>query len=601
MTSSLIGVSVVACTPFAPPHPFHAPGTPQGRIAVTLVPAPGVHSPGPHLVTLGIPFSRGSLTKSDLATVRVLDEDIEIAAHVNELASYRSIVKTQNDGNWVRVARIQIEHTFRDDPPKPESIIVEWGHSQRMRDVSMLVDPRRGWHPVAEGSFAIEDLVSEPAVYAVLPKDVLSRGALRTRYVPLDNRVTDEMDPPASFYGRHLHEPLVYDIAQKNYFYGLLNEPQGKNPYRTNANGENNGEAWLFDRASAMYVLYLRSGSARVLREAVRASVFYERLLVLERQKRGDPSTDPRDVGAFFSWRKPRTNPHDAAKEPAWDPKYSYAECLALTHWLTGDDRILDKLPFVVKAFSHVPSQFSPNHFPKRKSTGEPLREAWTERHVAFKLLAAAIAFEITGRDEYRDIVMGIVENVLWHQNQSQPGGLFARVPDIVDGGLYHFGTQHDPDEAGEELIASPWMSALLVDAMVRVYGMWEDPRIARFLARMGGMLERASKVHTRPDGMRVRYPDYLIRPNGSTHTDHDGIAHSADVMGALAWADYFARLVGEPKSAFREAIIESPGLYEAFTSELFASSTDWALSPARRYAWMFRTSAAYSFALGTR
>ncbi|MDI1481183.1 hypothetical protein [Polyangium sp. y55x31] len=595
----LLGVSSLACAPLLPSRTFHAPGAPSGRISATLVPAPGVRAGGPHLVTFGLPLPPESLTRADLSTVRILREGVEIPAHVDVLTPYRHITDPDRSGRWVRVARIQLTHTFQTSPPAPESVVVEWGTAECTRDVPDLVDPRRGFHSVTEGSFAPEDLVTEPEVYVVLPKSLLSQGALRTPFVPLDDRVGEEMDPPALLYGQRLPWPLVYDFAQKNYFYGLLNEPVGDNPYRTNL--DNNGEAWLYDRASAMFVLYLRGGSARVLREAVRASVFYERLLVLARQHRGDPSANARHQAAFFSWRKPRPDPKDAAKEPTWDPKYSYVECLALMHWLTGDERILDKLDAVVAAFADVPSRWSPAYLPVRKSTGERMREAWTERHVAFKLLAATIAFELRGREEDRARVVRIVEDLLWHQDQSRPGGLFARVGKVVDGGLYHFGTQHDPDEAGEELVASPWMSALLVDAMVRVHSSWEDPRIARFIVRMGNMLAAASKVRAQPDGARRATPDYLIRPDGSTHTDHDGAAHAADVMGALAWADAFARLLGEPEPRFRRVVLGSPGLYETFAGELFQSPDDWMLRPYRRYAWMFRTSAAFSYALGAR
>ena len=556
-----------------------------GHIVATLVPAQGVFPSGPELVTFGLPFPRGSLTQADLSTVRVLRGGVEIPAHVEMLTPYRDIDDPAKDGLWVRVARIQLMYSFAKPSSLGEPVTVEWGLSSRTADVPKLVDPRRGWHAVTQGSFLVEDLVSEPNVYAVLDKDLLSQGALRVRLDPIDDRVGVEVVRPASSVsGKHLPWPLAYDYAQTNFFYGLLNEPSGTNPYRTNQD-DDNGEAWLFDRSSAMFVLYLRSGSPRVLSEAVRGAVFYEHLLIIARQKDGDPTTDPRYEGAFFSWRKPKKDPHDAAMEPLWDPKYSYAESLAYTHWLTGDDRVLDKLDAVVGAFSDVPSRWSPDLAPIRKSTGQLLREAWTERNVAFKLLAATIAFELTGRDKYRALMEQIVEDLLWLQNLHQGGG------------IYHLGTQHDRDEAGQELIASPWMSVLVVDAMVRVYEIWPDPRIARFVARMGNMLATASKVHLRADGTQVRYPDYLIRPDGSTHTDHDGIPHAADVLNALTWAHHFkTKVLKEPDDCFPQVIAGSPGLYEAFVEELFRTPReDWVLRPYRRYAWMFRPSAPLS------
>lgn len=591
-----VGTSTLACSPLAVQRT-------RGHIVATLVPAQGVFPSGPELVTFGLPFPRGSLTPAGLSTVRVLRGGVEIPAHVEMLTPYRAIEDSATGGvwglgrrtpkairspkcsTWVRVARIQLIYSFAKPSSQGEPITVEWGLSSRMADVPKLVDPRGGWHAVTQGSFLAQDLVSEPNVYAVLGKDLLSQGALRTPLDPIDDRVGVEMAPPAlSVSGKELPWPVAYDFAQTNFFYGLLNEPSGTNPYRTNQN--NNGEAWLFDRSSAMFVLYLRSGSPRVLSEAVRAAVFYERLLVIARQKDGDPTNDPRYEGAFFSWRKPQQDPRDAAMEPLWDPKYSYAESLAYTHWLTGDDRILDKLDAVVGAFSDVPSRWSPNLAPIRKSTGQFLREAWTERNVAFKLLAATIAFELTGRDKYRVMVEQIVEDLLWLQNLHHLH---------KGGGLYHLGTQHDRDEAGNELIASPWMSVLVVDAMVRVYyNIWPDPRIARFVTRMGNMLAAASKVHQTADGTLVRYPDYLVRPDGSTHTDNDGVPHAADVLNALTWAHHFKmKVLKEPDHVFPQVMVGSPGLSEAFVEELFQTPREnWVLRPYRRYAWMFRPSA---------
>ncbi|HVK62973.1 MAG TPA: hypothetical protein VM694_00780, partial [Polyangium sp.] len=230
----LLGLSSLACAPLLPSRSFHAPGVPVGRLSATLVPAPGVRSGGPHLVTFGLPLPPESLTRAGLATVRILRDGVEIPAHVEELTPYRHITDPARTGRWVRVARVQLTHTFPTSPPEPTSVIVEWGAAERTRDVPDLVPPRRGFHSVTTGSFAPEDLVTEPTVYVVLPKAFLAQGALRTPLVPLDDRVGEAMDPPALLHGRRLPWPLAYDLAQKNYFYGLLNDPAGDNPYRTN-------------------------------------------------------------------------------------------------------------------------------------------------------------------------------------------------------------------------------------------------------------------------------------------------------------------------------------------------------------------------------
>ena len=84
-----------------------------------------------------------------------------------------------------------------------------------------------------------------------------------------------------------------------------------------------------------------------------------------------------------------------------------------------------------------------------------------------------------------------IVNDLIWHQN-----GAGGQLPaNRVDGGLYHIGEQHDASEVDDPnvIIASSWMSVLVVDPMVRSYGVWQNPQIADFIVRMGNFEKAAS------------------------------------------------------------------------------------------------------------
>src|SRR4029077_12937785 len=196
-------------------------------------------------------------------------------------------------------------------------------------------------------------------------------------------------------------------------------------------------EPWLYDRSAGMYELYMRSGFATALREAIRSTDFYVNHL---------------GADGFFTLKP-------------GDPKYSYNESLAYTYWLLGDNRMLAPISTVVNAFNGTQTHWTPD------------LSFWTERNTGDKLLATDVAYEVTGNATCKTNVQTIVGDLIWHQN-----GAGGQLPsDRVDGGLYHTGAQHDITEAssGDVLIASSWMSALIVDPMVRAYGLWQNPQIA--------------------------------------------------------------------------------------------------------------------------
>src|SRR5262249_3103619 len=150
------------------------------------------------------------------------------------------------------------------------------------------------------------------------------------------------------------------------------------------------------------------------------------------------------------------------------------------TYWLLGDNRMLAPISTVVNAFSGTATHWSPN------------LSFWTERNVGDKLLATQVAYEVTGNATFKTNVQTIVGDLIWHQTAAN-----GQLPSTrLDGGLYHYGVQHDLSEvtSATVLVASSWMSALLVDPMVRVYGVWQgNAQIPDFVVRMGNFEKAAS------------------------------------------------------------------------------------------------------------
>lgn len=544
---------------------FTAPAQPSGTVDVKLYPMPNVAPGTPKLVTFGVPFTRGSVTPAGVAQIRVLRGGAEIPAFVEMLTPWRHLTDAAQDGTSVRVARVQITHAFTAAFPGSETITVEWGLNNRARNVATFQDPRTAWHTVDGGSFAAADGVQEPDVYAVLPADILSRGALKlTRMQPFAAAVPEAPEDWSVMAGATFPGFEELEHAHKNFFYTMINDPHpfvaaaNAIPYKDPANTE----PWLYDRASTMYLLYFRSGFLKALREAVQNAEYYRMGLL--------PS------GLFKNG----------------DPKYTYNECLAYTLWLTGDELHRQDVPRVAQAQeNNVTSRWTPT------------LGFWTERHAAFQLLANAVAFEVTGAANWRANAVREADNLIWHQD-----GAGGQLPaGRVDGGLYHFGGQHGDGEAAV-LVASHWMSALLMDAMLRVYALREDAATGHFLRRMGAWAKEVLKFDTDIGWSGLPspwyYPCYMVRfdgdPDAASGGDFVEAEHAPDVAVMIAWGAYFTDLLGHP--ADPSLAQRSRDLYRTHSAGIKSWTRSgvphYRVTPPRKWGWQYRVTGSLSWIL---
>ncbi len=571
-------------------EPFFAPAVPSGSLVVRLHPTEAVPIGSPRVVTFGVPFPRGSVTPAALGNLRVLAGGVEIPAFVEALTPWRHATNPTHDGASVRVARIQVQRSFAAAYPAFETITVEWGGAARTLNRT-FVEPRSAWHLVTSGSFVAADGVWEPDVYALLPSSWLTRGAISARrWSPLDSDVAptrddpDDMDEVATWPG--LSE---MDHALKNNFFSVINEddplvtPANQCPYKSDAAAVR-GEPWLYDRAATMFDLYLRGGSFKALREAARHAEYY-------RLKLYPPGTVPANAVGIFRLKAP----DPGAITGANDAMYSYAECLADLHWLTGDDLARAAIPWVVQAQeTHTEST--------RWSEG---LNGWTERHTAFRLLANTIAYEVFGSTNYRDRLLSQSGDFRWHQD-----GAGGKLPgDRLDGALYHYGDQHG-DGTGDALVASSWMSALTADAMTRAYAFTEDPAIAQFIRRLAVWEKEALQFSDDPlyaeDGP-IWHGAYMVAIDGSPDpTDGYEVAeHSLSIAATIAWGDYFARLAGAPDPELAEAVARLYATYDLSVNYWVRPAGPasglpaFRVSPWRKWAWEHRTGSALSFTFG--
>jgi hypothetical protein len=202
--------------------------------------------------------------------------------------------------------------------------------------------------------------------------------------------------------------------------------------------------------------------------------------------------------------------------------------------------------------------------------------------------------------------VTTLVGRLVNHQNGA--GGQIPQPPGFVDGGLYHYGSQHDGDWADNSLGASSWMSILIVDAMLRAYSTSEDPTIAQFLRRMGNFL-RVSTINTSNHsfdnyGGALALPRYGMLSNGADgQVNESDVEHALDVASGVAWANYFAELTQQPDQRLADA---AEALYFTYDTGVnfwirpngpASGLPAYRVSPWRKYGWEHRVSGGMGWA----
>lgn len=546
-------------------EPFFAPAVPAGEIEVTLHATEGVTANQPVIASFGVPFPRGSITRTGatgaLDRLRVFDGQTEVAAYVAELTPWRHRTNAQIDNQSVRVALVQVEVVFA-NPAVAKSLAVRWGGAPRTLSRPTRAVRAATSRQVTSGTFVAADMVFEPRVIPQLPADWLSRGVLKTtRVLPSDPSNGPGRDSPTA-----MHAVATWpgtqeaERAHKNNFYSTINEDTPGNvacQYKTER------EPWLYDRAATTFALYLRSGSPKALREALRSADFY----------RGRIS----DRGEFSL--------------AAGDAKYAYNEPLAYAYWLTGDETYLDAITRVAtrqEAVEHVWSA-----------------RFWTERSIAFKLMGYAIDYEITGSATRRDGINAVVQALAAHQD-----GAMLPIPTAgrLDGGWYHTGQQHDAGEMpAARYGASSWMTALISDALRRAYITGEDAATANMIRRTGTFFKGTLRQQVSQYGGQTWAPRYIIQWDGNDFAEADRVApplhedeHALEVSAALAWADYFGALTGQRDPTLAAVVDNVYDTYDRGVNFWIrpGAPPEFRLSHCRKWGWEHRTSDGLSWAM---
>ena len=463
---------------------------------------------------------------ASIGSLRVTDAaDVERPAHIEELARWRTLGSAPGFTESVRSALVQVSYTFTSR--EPVTLRVHWGAAPSTSPARMG-DPWASWTGIDASSFFPAEYpagVREPSVYVTFPPDWLSSCILRTRTEPFGT------DAGWAF----------FDGAYPEYARTGANDVDARVTAPNRIDYVTAQEPWLFQRALTFFGAYVRSGDVRWLRHAHRAAQFYASHV---------------NAGGFF----------DLADG---DLKYAYASAMWLDVMLLGDTRHLPRIEAVASAGADWNETYT-------AGTG-----FWTERHQTYALLAGLVAWEATGSATHATRTREVARESF--RMALEPVSGWA-----VEGCILHTQDAHEGDGVTER-ICSPWMSALLAEAVFRYYVHSEESAALTFLANLADFVRTTGSG---PDGAGIS-PYYLV---SSVISDEVDIEHSCDVAGLVARGIWSAEALGRDTTALQAT---ARGLLTNCEANLddwrrpggpAAGLSEWRLSPARKLNWWFGT-----------
>lgn len=386
---------------------------------------------GLEVVNFGLPLPPGFL--SDPRNVQVVN-----AAGQEVRAAVRALEPWRIGGNEGSIRSVQIQFTLDFS-------------RQRIQRIKVRFQPRRK----SLSSFvSVEDtLISKtgldgPKVIALVPAEWLCESWIVGAQTP------------ASQSGKY----RAYDHFVERNFPGSL----------AYLNSQVYSE-WLFDRTTAYYKMFARTGNGKFFEAAYHAAHFV----------RLHTKMDGPDAGIFTL--------------KGADLKYVYPRAMHIHYLLTGDERMREAGKIMAEyCYKNQDPVYQPSSITPSAIGADPERgrKFWTLRHQGYGLLGILHGWELTGDRRYWRKARECVDAYYRHQ-QNPPDGRPA------DGSLRQDWSLYDPNEATFKGATSAWMMALLLDPLFHYWTLTSDRRIPEIVTKWCDFLDRQGMV---PDGSKAYY-----------------------------------------------------------------------------------------------
>lgn len=304
---------------------------------------------------------------------------------------------------------------------------------------------------------------------------------------------------------------------------------------------------WLFDRPRAIYQLYILTGDPKWLKEGTLLASFY---------------LDNLDETGKFKLKE------------NFDLKYLMPNGLLYYYFLTGDNQIKT----IIKTFFERSLNWSAVYNNNYKF--------WTERHQAAALNIAIAYWEITGSPEAKNRIDALIEGTV--QMVFNPVNNWP-----LRGCPQHTYNSHE-GKSGNSPVCSPWMMALLGDALWRYYRLTHDKRSAAILNAFGDFMPNYG-IHFADKRLRNKVlPLYLASMDNKLlemkNQWTDG-QHSCDIAGLIGKSLYIKKKANEDVFLLKELFNVFIQQCKDIDKKHRNSKKGYApMLPPRRFGWTYST-----------
>ncbi len=375
--------------------------------------------------------------------------------------------------------------------------------------------------------------IREPIVYSTYSPEWLSLCLLRSRTLPTSK------SKKLKWFDKSF-------LNFSNTVYDGINRPKSS-PQKFDISDY---EPWMYDLAATIFNLYIKTGDVKWLKQAHLLTQIYSSFI-----NESGQSTLKQNL----------------------DLKHSYNLSMLIDYILIGDASLKAKIEHVAKFTSNWREDYKLNY------------GFWTERHQTYSLLGALVAWEATGEPIYAKRAAKIAKTTILEAKSPENGW-------ESQGCILHTIRSHEGD-ADDRPACSPWMSALLSDAMLRYYIQSRDEQALHFLYELAvftsnyGIYEVTNEVH-----MKNMYVPWYLASKTVKYTD-DGPwgdrEHACDVSGLLAkglWAGHQINQDTKSISRSLEKLLYTcrKTLDRYYVTSKKNNSKYWKIYPARKFNWWF-------------
>lgn len=307
-------------------------------------------------------------------------------------------------------------------------------------------------------------------------------------------------------------------------------------------------EPWLYDRATQIYKLYLRTQDPTIRAQALTYAEQYMSGVVVTF-----------DTADFTT-----------GGGQAGDPKYLYPIIAWWYEQETGNTQYRD-----VARKLYNQARIS---FPAPYQTGAAL---WTERNMTYTMQSCLAQYWLTGDDtalthaeEYFDTLVSMA---------------------AATGAPLHPHSQHEGSSI-TTMITSPWMGALLVEALLQLYRTNGDTRIIGWIARYCDFIvNHGLYVNNEvPEFIGLRVPAYLagtaaVFPDaGGPYGDSEHAYDVAMMLKKGIWAkEQLSESVTAMQAVVNELLVVARAVFNGWTRNT-VGLPKYRVNPPRKYAWWF-------------